>query len=345
MGTLKSGQHVAVKRMNLAESLSVNEELQDALKAFVDEIRIMSNIAHPHILSIIGVALAEAGKDLILVMPLMPKGSLADVLFKEKRKFSYSDKIRIVSEIAYGMHYLHSIRPRIVHRDLKPDNVLVTADYSCKIADFGLSKMIQKYSKTMTTSGTPHYLAPEAIRKGRFSEKSDVFSYGIILWEIYAEQRPYPKIHPYRIMYRVVHENLRPTIPDTCPPSYTALITDCVVENPAGRPTFKIIIERLKVLKEEVQETQDSGFILSLPKSLQTFSTNTSKSSRSKGIQTEGGHSRKKKRTKRSSKKKKSPLSKSTDTETPSESDGEKSPISPIRGDVIISIPEENENT
>jgi len=103
---------------------------------------------------------------------LIENGSLSDLLFKKRKKFTAPEKIRILQEIAFGIHYLHSIRPRVIHRDLKSDNILLTDTYSVKIADFGMSKMIQEQSKIMTRSGTPHYMAPESIREGKFSEKN-----------------------------------------------------------------------------------------------------------------------------------------------------------------------------
>ena len=80
----------------------------------------MSAVAHPNILSLIGIALSEDVSDLVLITALIEGGSLADLLFKKHKKFKLFQKIDIVNQIAYGMHYLHSMRPRIIHRDLKP---------------------------------------------------------------------------------------------------------------------------------------------------------------------------------------------------------------------------------
>lgn len=84
-------------------------------------------------------------------------------------------------------------------------------------------------------------MAPEIISKGKFSEKTDVYSYGIILWEIYVERRPYENVgHAFQVMYKVVAENLRPEVPSDCPEQYTALITACVSVKPKDRPSFKV---------------------------------------------------------------------------------------------------------
>jgi len=187
---------------------------------------------------------------------LIENGSLSDLLFKKRKKFTAPEKIRILQEIAFGIHYLHSIRPRVIHRDLKSDNILLTDTYSVKIADFGMSKMIQEQSKIMTRSGTPHYMAPESIREGKFSEKTDVYSYGIVAWEILCESRPYAEVgSPYKVMYKVVHENLRPKVPEDAPKIYTWLIGQCTGTIPANRPGFKDII--LQLAPEGEDDTQE----------------------------------------------------------------------------------------
>jgi len=218
--------------------VDLNDETD--LRDFAEEIRIMSSIAHPNLLSLYGISFSSDFADVILLTTLMENGSLADVLFKKHKQFNGEEKIRILQEISFGIHYLHSIRPRVIHRDLKSDNILLTRNYSVKIADFGMSKMIQEQSKIMTRSGTPHYMAPECIQEGKFSEKSDIYSFGIVVWELYAEERPYNDISsPYQIMYRVVHENLRPITPDGCPQLIANLIQACTDADASQRPSFK----------------------------------------------------------------------------------------------------------
>eukprot|EP01126_Amoeba_proteus_P000473 TRINITY_DN10131_c0_g1_i1.p1 TRINITY_DN10131_c0_g1~~TRINITY_DN10131_c0_g1_i1.p1 ORF type:complete len:527 (-),score=86.79 TRINITY_DN10131_c0_g1_i1:1401-2825(-) len=112
---LPNNKKVAVKRMNLYMAGDDAE-----MEAFVDEIKIMSSVEHPNILSIIGIALGEEISDIGLIMALVEHGSLGDVLFKKRKKLLFSQKIDIVSQMAYGIHYLHSVRPQIIHRDLKP---------------------------------------------------------------------------------------------------------------------------------------------------------------------------------------------------------------------------------
>jgi len=212
----------------------------------------MIAIAHPYLLSLIGVSI-DSSDHVVLVTELFPRGSLSNVLAKEK--LSLQLKMKMIKQISFGMHYLHSIRPRIIHRDLKPDNILISNYDSIKIADFGMSRMINQQSNLMTRSGTPHYMAPESISPGKFSEKSDVYSFGIIVWEIYVEKRPYLNVgNPYQIMYKVVNEGLRPEIPQDCP--LKDLIADCISTEPSDRPNFKVIIETLSALEEYSSESE-----------------------------------------------------------------------------------------
>lgn len=94
------------------------------------------------------------------------------------------------------MQFLHELSPPIVHRDLKPANLLLTSNYDVKVCDFGLSKIISRCSQSyMTTQsrhtvGTPHYAAPELLKNERFGVKVDVWSFGVVLWELVMRQRP-----------------------------------------------------------------------------------------------------------------------------------------------------------
>jgi serine/threonine protein kinase len=169
----KNNMPVAVKAIALisAPPKGINiDEIQSLLaptiSEFVIEIKIMASLAHPNLMPLLGV-IAQSSAECRLVTEYMPRGSLSSLLPHLDRKYLFP----MTKSIAMGMHYLLSRSTPILHRDLKLENVLVADDYTIKISDFGLSKVA---SPTMTQQavGTPHYMAPECIEHGLFSEKS-----------------------------------------------------------------------------------------------------------------------------------------------------------------------------
>jgi len=142
-------------------------ELNEAiLNEFCLEIKILGALKHPNILSLIGVAINELETDKIyLVAELMHNGTLQEVLLKKRDNIDWKLKIKFSLDIAKGLEYLHSHNPKIIHRDLKPANCLVDKNWTVKISDFGLSTIKSKVEYTMTSVGTPIYMAPEVILK------------------------------------------------------------------------------------------------------------------------------------------------------------------------------------
>ena len=151
----------------------------------------------------------------------MEKGSLDRILHqKHKEKLSLQQKIQILSSVAKGMAYLHSIKPKmIIHRDLKPGNILLDKHYNAKVCDFGLSKVMGSLSESMTANiGTLYYIAPELLSDSQQSgmgTKLDVYSFAIIMWEVLFEQFLYSSFHSsslFSISNRVM-KGIRPEIP------------------------------------------------------------------------------------------------------------------------------------
>jgi serine/threonine protein kinase len=151
---------------------------------------------------------------------------------------------------------MHKCNPIILHRDLKSDNLLVTGDWTIKVADFGLSRF-RSDKKTMTQVGTPMWMAPEVILGEKYTERADVYSFGIILWEIMTRREPYEDKEAMQIVLEVVNKGLRPTIPTEfadCP--LVPLMRDCWKEEPNHRPVFSVILSRLLAIEAAHCETQ-----------------------------------------------------------------------------------------
>ena len=136
-----------------------------------------------------------------------------------------------------------------MHRDLKSHNLLVDDAWRVKVADFGLSRMIEEHvSATMTVCGTPCWTAPEVLRNQRYSIKADVYSFGICLWELYTRTAPYAGMTPFQVMYGVASSGMRPNINDDCPEPWRELMITCWAESPDDRPTFDVIAKTLQTM-------------------------------------------------------------------------------------------------
>jgi serine/threonine protein kinase len=237
---------VALKQLYLsAQQLS-----PDMLKDFLVEIKLTSALHHANVVRLIGISCSPE-LDLYLVAELMHRGSIRDVLDQKKDNLRWDIRLKLLLDAAKGMSYLHS--RSVIHRDLKPRNLLVSKNWVCKVADFGAST-ISATSKTMTFIGTPAYMAPEVLAHTKYSEKADVFAFGVILVEVYTGNPPYTGEefdsirNQAQLIYQITKKNLRPST-DELPPALAHLIHDCWSEDPELRPSFSEIIVRLRRLR------------------------------------------------------------------------------------------------
>jgi serine/threonine protein kinase len=165
----------------------------------------------------------------------------------------------MLQDIAQGMNYLHSLSPPIIHRDLKSLNLLLsepvigpTDPILLKITDFGVSKTLSEPELMTGQMGTCHWMAPEVLSSQPYSLPADVYSYGIVMWEIMTRQTPYKGKNPAQILYGVVNQQERPSqalIPPTIPSTLRGLMTKCWHQDPSNRPTFDQILTILDSLQ------------------------------------------------------------------------------------------------
>ncbi|PRP80357.1 hypothetical protein PROFUN_11926 [Planoprotostelium fungivorum] len=237
------GREIAVKKMAFKPSQVTHRFREE----YYNEIRLMSAMDHPNILRFLGASISSNG-DVMLLSEFMDFGSIRDLMQKEE-KISFNLKCRLASDAARGVSYLHNCKPPILHRDLKSSNLLVDRRWRCKVADFGVSRIRPvTASNCMTKIGTPSHMAPEVILQNRWSEKSDAFSFGIFLIELYNERPAYDGVEETmeEITHGVAHRGLRPVLAEDCPTSLAVLIKDCLHNDPPKRPSFLEIKQRLK---------------------------------------------------------------------------------------------------
>lgn len=201
---------------------------------------------------------------LYIITELMHQGNLRDVMDRKGKNLPWNIRLKLAKDAAKGMAYLHS--RNIIHRDLKPQNLLVNNNWCCKIADFGIST-VSSHTTHMTCIGTPIYMAPEVLSKDKYSAKADVFSFGVLLVEIYTGDRPYSTeefsgYNQAQLMYQIVNNGARPNISDF-PVALQQLVADCWSEDLRLRPSFSEIIVRLRRLNDiklfhEIKEQEQS---------------------------------------------------------------------------------------
>jgi serine/threonine protein kinase len=172
--------------------------------------------------------------------PIPPKGTWPWMLVK-----------RVANGAARGMAYLHSGNPPVLHRDLKSANLLLDESYTTKVCDFGLSRLKAQARRSMTGNcGTVQWMAPEVLANMSYDEKADVFSFGIILWELLTRECPYDGMTAIQCALAVLNRDKRPEIPKWCPPALHALIKACVKKEPDLRPSFAQIILALDAMDD-----------------------------------------------------------------------------------------------
>ncbi|PIO76883.1 kinase domain protein [Teladorsagia circumcincta] len=162
-------------------------------------------------------------------------------------------------QIAEGMEYLH--KNKVIHRDLKSPNILFDEEGVVKICDFGTSHQQKKQNSTvMSFCGTVSWMAPEVIKKQPCCEKVDVYSYGVVLWELVTREQPYKNINQMAIIYGVGSNNLSLPIPDSAPDGLKMLMRQCWSTTPRNRPSFTQCLKYMDILYAEFKEMGSEEF-------------------------------------------------------------------------------------
>ncbi|PIA45457.1 hypothetical protein AQUCO_01700764v1 [Aquilegia coerulea] len=249
------GTDVAIKRIKKSCFTGRSSEQERLTVEFWREADILSKLHHPNVVAFYGVVQDGPGATLATVAEFMVNGSLRHVLLRKDRYLDRRKRLIIAMDAAFGMEYLHS--KNIVHFDLKCDNLLVNLKDPqrpiCKVGDFGLSKIKRNTLVTGGVRGTLPWMAPELLNgsSSKVSEKVDVFSFGIVLWEILTGEEPYANMHYGAIIGGIVSNTLRPPVPSFCDAEWKRLMEQCWAPDPVVRPSFTEIASRLRVMSSK----------------------------------------------------------------------------------------------
>ncbi|XP_048137435.1 serine/threonine-protein kinase EDR1 [Rhodamnia argentea] len=237
-----NGTEVAVKKF-LDQDFS-----GAALDEFRREVRIMRRLRHPNVVLFMGAVTRPP--HLSIITEFLPRGSLYRIIHRPNCQIDEKRRIKMALDVARGMNCLHTSVPTIVHRDLKSPNLLVDKNWNVKVCDFGLSRLKHNtFLSSKSTAGTPEWMAPEVLRNEPSNEKCDVYSFGVILWELATLRLPWTGMNPMQVVGAVGFQNRRLEIPKEVDPVVGKIIWECWLTEPNLRPSFAELAGALKSLQ------------------------------------------------------------------------------------------------
>ncbi|XP_022682574.1 probable LRR receptor-like serine/threonine-protein kinase At1g06840 isoform X2 [Setaria italica] len=266
-GTLVDGTAVAIKR--------AHEDSLQGSKEFCTEIELLSRLHHRNLVSLVGYCDEE--DEQMLVYEFMPNGTLRDHLSaKTERPLTFGRRVHIALGAAKGILYLHTeANPPIYHRDVKASNILLDSKFVAKVADFGLSRLapVPDVEGTLpahistVVKGTPGYLDPEYFLTHKLTERSDVYSLGVVLLELLTGMRPIQ--HGKNIVREVnmayqsgdisrIIDSRMPSYPPECVTRFLSLAIKCCRDETEARPYMADIVRELETIRGMLPEGEDA---------------------------------------------------------------------------------------
>lgn len=259
------GKEVAIKRLKS----KLTEKMISKLK---EEAAVMSSLRHPNITLFMGLV---DPPNVCIVMEYIKNGNLYEVI--QNTVITDKNFFKMIVDICHGMNYLHN--KNILHLDLKPMNLLVDDNLTVKVCDFGLSKTFEENEKNLNlkgATGTILYMAPEVINGKEYDFKADVFSFGVLLYELlYMREHPETNFtiddsHAFAMIREPLLNNKDPIIPPWWCDLFQELIIRCTSNDPTKRPSFDYILK----IFETVDDTDDWFIQRMLSKRIKSFTKN-----------------------------------------------------------------------
>ncbi|KAK1940027.1 putative serine/threonine-protein kinase/receptor [Phytophthora citrophthora] len=254
---------VRYKNLQLLASKRLRSDKQSKknIAAFVEEIKLVANFDHPHIVQFIGAAWT-AEHDLQMILEYMDGGDLRRYLSSPRTPTGWThEKFGVAISIIEALLYLHSFVPPLLHRDLKSKNVLLSAGFKAKLSDFGKSRFRSDDNTMSGGVGTSRWLAPEVIRGDTdYDDAADIYSFGVLLTELDTNKIPYNNtrgpngkaLSDTTIVHRVASGRLYPKLRASCERTLKDLVAQCIAEDPSKRPTASEVARELREIQQEM---------------------------------------------------------------------------------------------
>jgi len=237
------------------------KDIVEGVADLASEAAILTNLDHPHIIHVHGMAAGpiqesvKSDEGFFLVMELLDMTlsermeewrENGDSKARRTRRLMLQERLKAALGLAKAIQYLHS--QDIVHRDLKPDNIGFDDDGLLKLFDFGFALKLARNRYTRGTAGTVTYMAPEMALRRSYDSSVDIYSFGLLLWEMCSMKEAFPGFREKTYMLRVVENEERPWIQMWWPSDLKSLIRKCWSAKPDSRPTIDEVVTKLEAI-------------------------------------------------------------------------------------------------
>ena len=269
------GRLVAVKTIRISQMGDDDSESREFRERFVREAQTAGILSHPNIVTIHDIGEDTESRTSFIAMEYIEGRNLKSLL-GDKKKFNWDEIADLIAQIAEALDYAH--RKGIIHRDIKPANIIQTTDGKIKITDFGIAKIA---SSNLTTTGqflgTPNYMSPEQVSGAPVDGRSDIFSLGVVLYELLTNRKPFLGDNLTAISYKIVHEDFTPPaeLSMEVPPEFNSIVARAMAKDPWNRyqrgKDLALALYQLKAHLEEQKALQDLGTMVSAAENLPTL--------------------------------------------------------------------------
>jgi serine/threonine protein kinase len=269
------GRMVAIKTIRVSQGGDDDSESREFRERFVREAQTAGILSHPNIVTIHDIGEDTESRTSFIAMEYIEGRNLKSLL-GDKKKFNWDEIADLIAQIAEALDYAH--RKGIIHRDIKPANIIMTTDGKIKITDFGITKIA---SSNLTTTGqflgTPNYMSPEQVSGAPVDGRSDIFSLGVVLYELLTNRKPFLGDNLTAISYKIVHEDFTPPaeLSPEVPLEFNSIVARAMAKDPWNRyqrgKDLALALYQLKAHLEEQKALEDLGTMVSAAENLPTL--------------------------------------------------------------------------